>query len=438
VNTVALEVSEPQMRVLASNVPSVVFRGGVGSGKTHVGVLWVLIKAMNTPGSNGMIVTASYPMMAQSTLPRLIKVAREMGIVGKQGDRTWWEWHKGERRIDLPWCDSGFWLRSAEDPASLEGADLTWLYGDEVALWPEESYLNSAGRLREPGVNHQALYTFTPKGINWAHKQFGSEAPGMQIVESTSSANLWTPPSFIQRMERTYGKGSLFYQQQVLGRFVAFEGMVYKQWDPQANVVPPATGTKWVAAVVGTDWGWSEPGAMVVLLILPDSRILVAEEIKESYRDIDWWVETGRDLARRYGIHGPVKFYCDPAQPSNIQRFRDRGLLAYKGRNDRLAGMALQGGMISSAQLVVSASCEEWQGEITQYVFKRGPRKGAALEGALRWDEPDEKNDHLMDCTRYGLMGIVFPEEDAEEDIVEVETAFPGLVPDALGAAGLR
>ena len=51
--------------------PTKVFQGGAGSGKTRINVIWALLQAWKNPGSRGMIVAWTYPMLGQAIIPYL-------------------------------------------------------------------------------------------------------------------------------------------------------------------------------------------------------------------------------------------------------------------------------------------------------------------------------------------------------------------------------
>lgn len=102
-----IKAHEPQRIFCRSAAPTVVFQGGVGSGKTWAGVVWALVKkAMGQPGSAGMMVAATFPMLRQATIPHLQRLAEQTGQA-----RTW-QWNRAENVIQL---DNGstIYLRSA-------------------------------------------------------------------------------------------------------------------------------------------------------------------------------------------------------------------------------------------------------------------------------------------------------------------------------------
>lgn len=391
-----LEVSEKQLELITSEEDTIVFRGGAGSGKTKGGVIWSLLKAVNLPGSRGMIVSPTYPMLEQSVLVHLTDVGRMLGLVDEQGN-TSWKHLKAKRELQFP-NGSSILLRSADTPERLLGADLAWVYGDEVALWQEKAYKYSVGRLRQQGFDlRQALFTFTPKGLNWAHKIFGEEHPGLHLIAAGTKDNPWAPTSFLARLNRDYGVGSKFWRQEYLGEFVAFEGLVYPHVD-EAILVEDVDSFHFVEYACGVDWGWSNPGAMIVIGRTTDDVFVVLEEVSATEKGMEWWGAEARRLAETYP---GIIFFCDPADPRAIDYMRtNAGVEAQKAANEVVPGIAMVGGRFANSRLLIRSTCVKLWGELLTYSWK--PK----ADGEFYADQPLKVNDHCCDGLRYGVASM--------------------------------
>jgi phage terminase large subunit len=258
---VVFRAHRKQLRFLRSRARLVALLGGAGSGKTTAGVIWSLMHAAHWPGSRGMLIARSYPQLKQSLLVELERWARESRL-----DELW-RFNRQDMEIRLP-NGSRFWLRSADRPESLLGADLAWLYGDEVALWEEAAFKYALSRLRQPGFPHQAAFTFTPKGRNWAYQVFGQPRPDLEIIRCATRENPYLDPGFVAMLEAHYG-ATPFARQELEGEFVSCEGLVYPQFAPQVHVQPAPPPSAFKAVVAGVDWGYTNPGAIVVVGWLP-------------------------------------------------------------------------------------------------------------------------------------------------------------------------
>jgi phage terminase large subunit len=334
-----------------------------------------------------MIVAANFPMMQQSILPHLEGVGNRTGLA------QMWRWNQTEKSIRLP-NGSLFWLRSADNPTSLLGADLAWLYGDEVATWDKEAYAYCVGRVRQAGFPHQVFLTFTPKGQNWAWKAFGEECEGMEIIRVHSAENPGNGEDYIDRMRRAYGEGSIYWRQEVEGDYTVFEGLVYGSFDRETQIAGPPALSTLTRVVAGVDWGWTAPGAIVVVGLDAEDRLWVLEEVYQTGKPVEWWIERAEELRDRWRVE---RFFCDPSDPENIAVFRTNHLRAEKAPNAVIPGIMAVGSRVDTRRLFVAPSCENVIREMGLYCWKE--RKGEAVP-----DEPEKVNDHAMDALRYGAI----------------------------------
>ncbi len=387
-----ITVYQKQQTFLDSRSPSVTFQGGAGSGKTRAGCIKALVTAYQQPGSRGMIVAASYPSLKQAIMPHLETVADELAL------RRRWQHNRADNQITLP-NGAVIWLRSADNPESLLGADLAWAWGDEVGLWKHDAYRYLAGRLRQPGYPHQFFATYTPKGRNWAFDELGTEREGLEIIRATSLDNPFIDEDFRERLRREYGEGSPFWRQEVLGEFVAFEGLVYPHFG-ERHIGAPAADTVFVRTVVGVDWGWANPGVMLVVSLDAADHAWVREEVYERERGLDWWIEQGRRLQAEYGVQA---FYCDPSEPANIDALRRAGLRAVAANNAVIPGITALAARINSDREHVAPGCVNLIAEYRSYSWKR------QRDGTVKPDEPEKVFDHGADARRYAEAALISP-----------------------------
>jgi phage terminase large subunit len=393
--TITLEAHDKQRAFLLSKAPNVVFQGGAGSGKTYAGVLKGCLTPLEQPGSRGLYVSPTHKMFVRASRPHLLSVALKLGLLHK------WEWNKTEGCITFP-NGSVLFLGSAEEPESLLGADIAWAVGDEVALWKHDAYRYLMGRLRQPGYPHQAAFTFTPKGHNWAYEALGIERDGLDIIRASSFDNQFLDPDYYERLRREYGEGSRFWQQEVMGHYITWEGLVYASFSVERHVSPLPADAQIVRTVAAVDWGWTNPGVMLCLSLLADGRIWATEEVYERERSLEWWADQGQRLQRERGAHD---FPCDPSEPANIDHLQRVGLGAAKANNEVLPGITAVAGRFANDTIRVAPSCVNLIRELGMYSYKQRP------DGSIKADEPDKTNDHACDVLRYGVMALTTPDD---------------------------
>lgn len=389
--TARLQLYRKQVEFVKSSAPTVTFQGGAGSGKTRAGCAKALLCALQAPGSRGMIVGPSYPGLKQAILPHLEAVGDELQL------RRTWQYNRADQQIILA-NGATLWLRSADNPESLLGADLAWLWGDEPALWKHDAYRYVVGRLRQPGFRHQAFFTFTPKGRNWAASELCTAREGLEIIRVSSLDNPFVGEDFRERLRREYGEGSQWWRQEVLGEVVSFEGLIYPMFDPEQHVMNPPEGTRFVRHVIGCDWGWANPGVLLAVGLDTNDRTWSQEEVVATERPLEWWISEARRLVNKWGADAIL---CDPSEPGNIDAFRRAGLPARAADNAVIPGIAAVSARVNSGRERVSPECVNEVREYLSYSWKQ------TRDGSLRPDEPLKVDDHVMDARRYAEMELI-------------------------------
>lgn len=388
-----LKLYPQQLTFVQSEADTVTFQGGAGSGKTRAGCVKALLFARQHPGSRGMIVGASYPSLRQAILPHLETVAHELGLFAE------WQYNRSDQQITLP-NGASLWLRSADNPSSLLGADLAWLWGDEPALWKHDAYRYCTGRLRQPDFPHQAFFTFTPKGRGWAWEELGQPREGLEIVTATSLDNPFVGNDFFARLRREYGEGSQWWQQEVLGEFVAFEGLIYPHFSVERHVAQPPPLEEFVSFRGGCDWGWTNPGVFLLGGLHRDGALWILREWYETERTLDWWVG---EISKQDAKTRLDSVDCDPSEPGNIDALAKASLPAQKANNAVIPGITAVSGKLGEGQLYFAPECTETIKELQGYCWKRG------RDGDIKRDEPEKVRDHAADALRYLVAGLLEP-----------------------------
>ena len=389
---ITIRASAKQRRFLDSRADTVVYQGGARAGKTWAGALKALLLAQAYPRCRGMIVAPSYPMLRQAVVAELTSLAAEMGLLYT------WQWNKADNEITLP-GGGRFLLRTASNPGSLLGATLGWAIGDEVALWSRQAYEYLQGRLSDPQGPRQVCFTFTPKGTaHWTYSHLSQSRQGLEVIRATNRDNPTLPEDYFERIDRELGVGSPIWRQEALGEYVAFEGLVYPQFDDERHVADPPAGTTWASVIGAVDWGWTNPGVLLVLGMDTEGCIWARREVYETERSIEWWAAEAARLTQEYGV---AQWFCDPSEPGNIAAFQRAGVNATRAVNEVIPGIAAVGGRLQAQTLYISPSCVKLLSELRSYCWKQ------SRDGIVRADQPEKINDHATDTLRYGVMGFV-------------------------------
>ena len=370
--------------------------GGVGSGKTAAGVIRAKrhVTEWNT-GGTGAIVSPTVPMLRNVIEPEL----RKWGLLDAPGV----EYRRSENRIDFP-NGATIILESANNDRKIErlrGLNLAWAWMDEAAYQDAKVYNVLSDRLRV-GEYRNLFATTTPRGFNWVYDVFAKPLPDEPAVElpdgdvyrndATTSvlgvstrANPDHPDDYIERQERQ--RSGEAYEQEIEGKFVSFEGLVYKWFGRDHRVPDDALPETYDRTLYGVDWGGSAPTAIVALRQSGEEWYAV-DEFYERRVVNDTIISELERMERAYGA-GPI--YCDTNEPRAIEQ------LSREGFDAREADKSVETGIrhVSSIRdrLNVAESCQNLVDEFNTYQYKDGGESDDVLK----------ENDHLMDALRYAL-----------------------------------
>jgi PBSX family phage terminase large subunit len=383
------------------------FVAGIGAGKSWVSCVEGLLCATN-PGSLGAIVAPNYRMLRDSTYRTFMDVCPRSLILKVREA-------KNEVVLRTSGKPSEILFRSADDPESLRGPSLSWFVLDEASLMNAETWKIMIGRLRQPGQPLKGMVATTPKGKNWVYDVFVRK-PTPQHAAFTcptmvNQKNL--PPSFIADLESQYAGD--FKRQELYGEFVAYEGLVYPLFDPLVHVIDnesllPLTNYRRIVA--GIDWGFSNPFALLALGIDGDGRVDVLDEVYMSRlapEQVLSYCNQFQDL------YHPDTFYCDPAEPANIQMLTNAGLSAVPAVNDIMPGISHVTSFMPKAgdgrtRFRVAMRCSGLISEFGQYAYGKD-KNGHSTE------RPVDTANHSLAALRYALYTMERKQPLADEPV---------------------
>lgn len=364
------------------------FIGGIGSGKTWSGAVKAVRFALSRP-SVGMVTAPTYGVLRDATVPTFREVAdayietittsAPINAILKNGSRIF--------------------FRSAHNPELLRGPSIAWWWGDEAALYPAMVWKIMLGRLRQGGQLGYAWLSTTPKGRNWIYQEFIQKQRDKYVIFKARTAdNTFIDPDYYQMLAESYTGD--FARQELEGDFVAFEGLIYPFFDRDTHITTRAFPSQFAMIAAGVDWGYANPGVIVVYGVDGDGRMWGLHEEYQRRRRIEEWAVVAQDLANRFHVD---LFFCDPAEPDNIAAFQQLGVNAVPAENEVWLGiqsvqnrLTVQGDGLP--RLLLPPDFVQTASEFEQYQW-------AEHKEGLH-DKPKKVNDHTMDATRYCSVGI--------------------------------
>lgn len=366
--------TQPQRRFWLSDARYRLFVGGVGSGKTHAGVIETLRQPSN---STGMVLAPTYPMLRDATIRTFVEICNRGSLIA--------EYHRTEMRVKL--VDGKTVLfRSADDPDRLRGPNLGWYWLDEAALMSRDVWLIMLGRLREqPG---RAWLTTTPRGKNWLYDVFHTDDPNYAMIQSSTRDNVYLPTEFVQSLQSAYT--SEWQRQEIEGEFVDPAGALFKrEWFSVVDRAPD--GLRWVRYwdLAASTKASADYTASAAMALAPDGTLLIRDMIRGRWE----WPEAKRII---------IQTMLSEPQTYHVIEEAMHGLAAIQElrRLPELANVALRGVRVDKDKL---SRALPWaaRAEAGRVALVRGNWVGAFLDEVVQF--PSGQHDDQVDTVSGGL-----------------------------------
>jgi hypothetical protein len=323
-------------------------------------------------------------------------------------------WSKTERELRLV-GEVLVEFKTAERPEALVGVGLDGLWVDEAARLKAEAWLGGL-RMRLSDRRGWTIFSTTPLGRNWFYHEVVRRAdpdsplydPDYGMARFRTVDNTVVPglADEVEHARRTLP--ARYFRREYEADLTSFAGMVFDEFDPDLHQLGPknrlgvaALPAHFTEVRAGVDWGFRNPGAIVVLGRDGDGVWwAIAEEVHSGVPVAASggrsWVEMAKRLHRDYGIG---RFVCDPSGPSFIAAFRRAGLPATPGDNDVGAGVQSVATTLhvnpdtGAPGLFLGPDCPNLAAELAAY----------AWDDEVEGEQPRKENDHTVDALRYAL-----------------------------------
>jgi phage terminase large subunit len=139
--------------------------GGVGGGKTYAGAVRAIVRALDSPGSLGLVGAPTYPMLRDATQRTLLELLPAPYVAS---------YNKAEGHLRLR-NGSELLFRSLDAPDRVRGLNLAWFWLDEAPLCGYYAWQVLKGRLRQRGFATAGWATGTPHGRDGFARDFELE-----------------------------------------------------------------------------------------------------------------------------------------------------------------------------------------------------------------------------------------------------------------------
>jgi PBSX family phage terminase large subunit len=382
-----------QSKILASSARFITAIAGIRGGKTTIGGIWLLseidkLREQNELG-DFLIAAPTYKILEQSTLPKFKEFF----------PKDWGTWMENKGYFKLNWFRPGsdepcrIYVRSMDEPDSIEGMDIRAGWLDEVGKMKSAAWINAQGR----GSVHKArmILTTTPYNTGWFFRdvyQKAKDDKDYEVVIWKSTDNPAFPKDEYERAKRTLPKA--IFERRYEGKFTRLEGLVYPEFDEEFHCVEPFEIPKDWLRFGGMDFGHSVPAAVLCIARDPASNTFYV--YKEFYRS-----EALLKTLSEWLHNESLKYVlADTQAAQNISELR----LQYGNKEILEANKAVEVGIQRIRSLfgdgrlkIFRDKCPNLVEELLSYHYK------APNEDTQDNDSPVKKHDHAVDALRYGF-----------------------------------
>lgn len=213
-----------------------------------------------------------------------------------------------------------------------------------------------------------------------------------QFIKLTYRDNEALPETVLQALLQRKGDGtSNWWRVYGEGEIGSLEGNVYEGWQV-VDEVPEG----YILKRYGVDFGWNDPTAIVGVYENAEGDIVLDEVLYQSKLPTPDLIELCKKLE-------PELFVCDSARPEIISDLVANGVRAIgvnKGPVGKQNSVMYGIDLVKRRKVAYTRSSKNLEREYLTYAWRKKKSTGETL------DEPEDANNHLMDCARYALMDM--------------------------------
>ena len=458
-----------QARFFASRAKVRMYAGGFANGKTSAACIEGLNFAKDYPGSNGLIARSTYPKLNDTIRKEWLKWCPPDWIksfpMSANGTNTCTLINGTS--VNFRYIQQQGKGTGEATTSNLLSATYDWAIIDQIED-PEivhKDFLDILGRMRGstryigddptmPATGPRHLIITCNPTRNWVFKQLvhpihvylktgrrlpellwedAVDAPMLELFEGATRENQDNlEEDFIRSLESAY-RGQM-RDRFLLGKWAAYEGLVYPEWDDTVNIIEDEQMRSWFmqqyafhrapSIIEGYDYGLAVPACYMIAFVDVDGSIHILDGFYEKEMSISHQADRIKKIRRTLFGSADIgtEVFADPSifrrgpggnklvGKSVADMFKDEDIRMTRGNNDIQNGIVKCSSYMAPAafhqnpytlehpapRLYVNASLNWFSDEINGYYWRRDSQGDFV-------DMPIDKNDHAMDTLKYML-----------------------------------
>ena len=293
-----------QKTFLESQIKNLWFCGGIGTGKSHVGALYVIRRLLLDPKGLGILSAATFKQLNNSVLAHLTKLLDELGLAYKHNAQT--------GMLTLLATNARVMCVSMESYETLRGVEVSYWVGDEATLYRKEAYDVAIGRVRQKSkLPLEIRLISSPRGFDHCFETYAeglSEIPYNEITTKNehtgilrvkSTDNFFLPEGYIDTLAANYSPK--VFSQEVDSNFVSGGGgATYYAFERIKHTYEIEQNIKSNIIYIGMDFNVNPMTAAVANLLTDAAGDHTLEQFDEIYLEDSNTEEMAEEIKRRY------------------------------------------------------------------------------------------------------------------------------------------
>lgn len=406
-NKQRIELLPKQHKFLFCEAKETMYDGAFGAGKTRILCFKAVQKAMHEGNLVGLF-RKTLTSLRATTLRVLLEKDGTLPPVLPPGT---YQHNKSEHIIKLLGCGGQIYYGGLDDPLRIASLNLGTACVDEAREMDKDEYFMLLGRLRNNAdpFRQICLATNPDSPSHFLYERFYREKDNTRAVfKSKSTDNFFLPQDYLDMLAKFTGQ---YRDRFVLGKWVAFEGLIYDNFDRETHVVHrDISEFKWFLLSVDegyTDpavcglWGIDSDNRMHLLKMFYQTKVLPSQfiQILKSFGFSQILQLKPHDMKLSKWEMPTRIFVFDPSAAGLIADAQKEGLVCHKADNAVFEGcQAVRDRLSIQADgrpgLTVEPHAQgvsDWLTEIESYHLDKNEKPAKGL-------------DHAMDMTRYAAM----------------------------------
>jgi phage terminase large subunit len=316
----------------------------------------------------------TYPQLKNGTLVAFDEWFHRAGmIIGKK------DGNEPERQLQN---GVTVYFRNASNPDQTRGHEYAVVWLDEAGQMLSDvvRLTTMTQRQRRQDMTfyrRQTIITTTPRGKNWIYKQFKDETSrqfvGHDKVDhfetTTLDAMKWGIAADTYVSEGSYTVGTLEYEQEILGRYVSYSGLVFYAFDSDKHYDRTYALPAFERVYGGIDIGQSAPTCLLLTGITASGRFVTFKEFYQRNCPEHVWMAKAAEWQKTYNVNFWMVDSAAKTEIATLRRYGVRAKPAKKHNDARATAVNFINSMLHQDRLIVTG-CPNLLREVEGLEFK--------------------------------------------------------------------